>query len=66
MWEDFMNDLRASHIKDPIGGANGTRSSPVLARLTAAYEDARKRSVRRLRLQAANRGSRNRHLMGAS
>ena len=66
MWEDFMNDLRVIHIKDPIGGANGTRSSSVLARLTAAYEDVRKRSVRRLRLQAANRGSRNRHVKGAS
>lgn len=39
LWEDFMRDLRVIHIEDPIGGANGTRKSPVLARLTQAYLD---------------------------
>ena len=32
-----MEDLRRIHIVDPIGGANGTVKSPVLARLTAAF-----------------------------
>jgi hypothetical protein len=32
-----MADLRRIHLDDPIGGANGTVKSPVLARLTAAY-----------------------------
>lgn len=48
LWEDFMRDLRVLHIEDPVGGANGTRKSPVLARLTQAYFDvlARKDEVR--------------------
>lgn len=39
LWDDFMRDLRVLHIEDPIGGASGTRKSPVLARLTQAYLD---------------------------
>lgn len=45
MWEEFMQDLRAIHIEDPIGGADGTRASPVLARLTAAYAAVRQASL---------------------
>ncbi|MBN9034018.1 MAG: transcriptional regulator [Rhizobiales bacterium 63-7] len=45
LWEDFMRDLRVLHIEDPIGGANGTRKSPVLARLTQAYLDVRARKA---------------------
>ncbi len=37
LWDEFMDDLRRIHIEDPIGGANGTVKSPVLARLTAAF-----------------------------
>jgi DNA-binding HxlR family transcriptional regulator len=41
LWEEFMNDLRAIHIADPIGGANGRVTSPVLMRLTEAFLEAR-------------------------
>jgi DNA-binding HxlR family transcriptional regulator len=41
LWDDFMNDLRNIHIADPIGGANGSVTSPVLMRLTKAFRDAR-------------------------
>jgi hypothetical protein len=41
MWEEFMDDLRAIHIADPIGGANGRVTSPVLMRLTKAFLDVR-------------------------
>jgi DNA-binding HxlR family transcriptional regulator len=41
LWDDFMNDLRAIHIADPIGGANGSVTSPVLMRLTKAFLDVR-------------------------
>jgi hypothetical protein len=41
MWEEFMNDLRAIHIAEPIGGANGSVASPVLMRLTKAFLDVR-------------------------
>ncbi|RFB93608.1 transcriptional regulator [Rhizobium leguminosarum bv. trifolii] len=44
MWEEFMEDLRQIHIVDPIGGANGTRTSAVLARLTAAFLEVRSKS----------------------
>jgi DNA-binding HxlR family transcriptional regulator len=37
LWDEFMADLRRIHLDDPIGGANGTVKSPVLARPTAAY-----------------------------
>jgi DNA-binding HxlR family transcriptional regulator len=43
MWAEFMDDLREIHIKDAVGGANGTRTSAVLARLTAAFEQVRQR-----------------------
>jgi hypothetical protein len=41
LWDDFMNDLRAIHIADPIGGANGSGKSPVLMRLTKAFLEVR-------------------------
>lgn len=41
LWDEFMADLRRIHIEDPIGGANGSVTSPVLARLTQAFLDAR-------------------------
>ncbi|MBS1165317.1 MAG: HxlR family transcriptional regulator [Proteobacteria bacterium] len=41
LWDDFMADLRRIHIEDSIGGANGSVTSPVLARLTQAFLDAR-------------------------
>jgi DNA-binding HxlR family transcriptional regulator len=41
MWEEFMEDLRGIHIVDPIGGANGRVTSPVLMRLTKAFRDVR-------------------------
>jgi DNA-binding HxlR family transcriptional regulator len=41
MWEEFMEDLRAIHIADPIGGANGSVTSAVLMRLTKAFLDVR-------------------------
>ena len=41
LWGDFMNDLRAIHIADPIGGANGSVTSPVLNLLTNAFLDVR-------------------------
>ena len=37
LWDDFMNDLRNIHIADPIGGANGSVTSPVLMGLTNAF-----------------------------
>ncbi len=37
LWDDFMNDLRNIHIADPIGGANGSVTSPVLIGLTNAF-----------------------------
>ncbi len=43
LWEEFMADLRKTHIEDPIGGANGSVTSPVLARLTAAFLEVRAR-----------------------
>ena len=46
MWKDFMDDLRTIHIQDPVGGANGTRTSAVLARLTAAYEKVRRKTAK--------------------
>nr|WP_246714262.1 helix-turn-helix domain-containing protein [Rhizobium leguminosarum] len=44
LWDDFMEDLREIHIVDPIGGANGTRTSAVLAKLTAAFLEVRAKS----------------------
>ncbi|EJB07905.1 putative transcriptional regulator [Rhizobium leguminosarum bv. trifolii WSM597] len=44
LWDDFMEDLRQIHIVDPIGGANGTRTSAVLAKLTAAFLEVREKS----------------------
>jgi DNA-binding HxlR family transcriptional regulator len=41
MWDEFMDDLRKIHIADPIGGANGSVTSPVLMRLTEAFLDMR-------------------------
>jgi hypothetical protein len=41
LWDDFMNDLRNIHIADPIGGANGSVTSPVLIGLTDAFLEAR-------------------------
>lgn len=41
LWDEFMADLRRIHIEDPIGGANGSVKSPVLARLTAAFLEVR-------------------------
>src|SRR4051794_4060995 len=41
MWGEFMEDLRGIHIVDPIGGANGSVSSPVLMRLTRAFVEVR-------------------------
>ncbi|EGE59875.1 putative transcriptional regulator protein [Rhizobium etli CNPAF512] len=43
LWDEFMEDLRQIHIVDPVGGANGTVTSPVLARLTAAFLEVRAR-----------------------
>lgn len=37
MWEEFMNELRDIHIRDPIRGANGQIASAVLTRLTNSY-----------------------------
>ncbi len=37
LWDKFMNDLRNIHIADPIGGANGSVTSPVLIGLTDAF-----------------------------
>ena len=39
LWDEFMEDLRRIHIADPIGGANGNVTSPVLMRLTEAFLD---------------------------
>jgi len=47
LWEALMADLRKIHVEDPIGGANGTVTSPVLARLTAAFRDVRARTAMR-------------------
>nr|WP_246809254.1 helix-turn-helix domain-containing protein [Rhizobium leguminosarum] len=44
LWDEFMADLREIHIVDPIGGANGTRTSAVLAKLTAAFLEVRAKS----------------------
>lgn len=44
LWDEFMEDLREIHIVDPIGGANGTRTSAVLAKLTAAFLEVRAKS----------------------
>ena len=41
LWEEFMDNLRAIHIADPIGGANGSVTSAVLMRLTRAFLDVR-------------------------
>jgi hypothetical protein len=41
LWEEFMDDLRGIHIVDPIGGANGSVTSPVLMQLTRAFLDVR-------------------------
>ncbi|MFS8148491.1 transcriptional regulator [Rhizobium sp. R635] len=43
LWDEFMEDLRQIHVVDPIGGANGTVTSPVLKRLTAAFLAVRER-----------------------
>ena len=45
MWEAFMEELRVTHVEDPVGGAQGAHASAVLARLTAAYEDVRQRQA---------------------
>ncbi|ARM88914.1 HxlR family transcriptional regulator protein [Rhizobium sp. CIAT894] len=45
LWDEFMEDLRQIHIVDPIGGANGTCTSAVLAKLTAAFLEVRARSL---------------------
>jgi len=47
LWEEFMNDLRNIHIADPIGGANGSVTSPVLIRLTNAFLDVRSKMERK-------------------
>jgi DNA-binding HxlR family transcriptional regulator len=47
MWEEFMDDLREIHIADPIGGANGRVTSPVLMRLTEAFLEVRARMDRK-------------------
>lgn len=44
LWDAFMEDLRQIHIVDPIGGANGTCTSAVLAKLTAAFLEVRAKS----------------------
>ena len=44
LWDEFMEGLRQIHIVDPVGGANGTVTSPVLARLTAAFLEVRAKS----------------------
>jgi len=41
LWDAFMDDLRKIHIADPIGGATGMVTSPILARLTAAFLEVR-------------------------
>jgi DNA-binding HxlR family transcriptional regulator len=41
LWEEFMDDLRGIHVVDPIGGANGSVTSPVLMRLTEAFLEVR-------------------------
>lgn len=41
LWSAFMDDLRKIHIEDPLGGAEGKVTSPVLARLTAAFLETR-------------------------
>lgn len=43
LWDEFMDDLRRIHIEDPIGGAQGTVTSPVLKRLTEAFLEVRAR-----------------------
>lgn len=43
LWDAFMDDLRRIHIEDPIGGAGGTVTSPVLKRLTEAFLEVRGR-----------------------
>nr|WP_210303719.1 helix-turn-helix domain-containing protein [Rhizobium esperanzae] len=48
LWGEFMEDLRQIHIVDPIGGANGTCTSAVLAKLTAAFLEVRARSSSQL------------------
>ncbi|ULR45602.1 helix-turn-helix domain-containing protein [Rhizobium sp. K102] len=45
LWDEFMEDLRQIHIVDPVAGANGTVTSPVLARLTAAFLEVRGRAA---------------------
>jgi DNA-binding HxlR family transcriptional regulator len=47
LWEEFMDDLRGIHIADPIGGANGRATSPVLMRLTKAFLDVRAKMERK-------------------
>ncbi|MBX5198046.1 helix-turn-helix transcriptional regulator [Rhizobium sp. NZLR10] len=44
LWDEFMEDLQQIHIVDPIGGANGTCTSAVLAKLTAAFLEVRAKS----------------------
>lgn len=41
LWDEFVEDLRRIHIADPIGGANGSVTSPVLGRLTEAFREVR-------------------------
>jgi len=43
LWGAFMGDLRRMHIADPVGGANGSVTSPVLGRLTEAFFEVRGR-----------------------
>lgn len=43
MWDEFMDELRLIHIEDPVGGANGERTSAVLAGLTTAFREVRAR-----------------------
>lgn len=43
LWDEFMDDLRRIHLDDPIGGARGTVTSPVLKRLTEAFLEVRGR-----------------------
>lgn len=47
LWKEFMDDLRRLHIDNPIAGANGEKRSPVLDKLTAAYEAQKSNSFSR-------------------
>lgn len=43
LWDAFMSDLRKIHVENPIRGAKGEISSPVLERLTEAFLEVRAR-----------------------